>query len=197
MNKLNTLDALVEDNAGFLKVSDAVKRGISRPHISQYVKSKELERVAAGLYQSPDAWPDGMYVIQVRYPQAIFSHETALYLLGLADRAPVKYSLTLESGSSTSRLAKQDVKVYKVKSELFNLGLSEAESLAGHNLRVYNAERTICDLIRSRSSIEVQDMQIALKEYVRTKGKDIPKLISYAEAFSIDKIVLQYLEVLL
>lgn len=197
MSKFDILDALVDDNNGYLKVSDAVEAGISRPHISQYVKSKKLERAAAGLYRSQDAWPDGMYVIQARYPQAIFSHETALYLLGLADRAPIKYSLTLEFGASTSRLAKQGVKVYKVKSELFDLGLSEAKSPTGHSLRTYNPERIICDLIRSRSSVEIQDTQTALKEYVRAKDKDIPKLISYAETFSVDKIVLQYLEVLL
>ena len=197
MSKFDMLDMLINDNAGYLKVSDAVKAGISRPHISRYVEAKELERVANGLYQPQDAWPDGMYVLQVRYPQAIFSHEAALYLLGLADRAPVKYSITLRAGASTSRLSKQGVKVYKVKSELFCLGLSEAKSPMGHSLRVYNAERTICDLIRSRTNVEIQGMQAALKEYVRAKDKDIPKLARYAEAFSVDKIVLQYLEVLL
>lgn len=47
-----------------------------------------LERVARGLYMSQDAWEDGLYVIQVRYPEAVFSHETALYLLNLANREP-------------------------------------------------------------------------------------------------------------
>lgn len=197
MSKLEMLDEIVDENAGYLKVSDAVRAGVSRPYISQYVKSRGLERVASGLYQSKDAWPDGMYVIQARYPQAIFSHESALYLLGLAERAPVRHSLTLKAGASASRLSKQGVKVYKVKPELFGLGLSEAESPTGHLLRTYDAERTVCDLVRSRSSVEIQDMQSALKEYIRTRDKDIPKLIGYAEALSVDRAVLQYLEVLL
>lgn len=197
MNKADALDKLVEGNSGFLKVSDAVESGISRTYISEYIKKRNMERVADGLYQSQDAWPDGMYVIQFRYPQAVFSHETALYLLGFAERAPVKHSLTLKAGASTSRLSKQGIKVYKVKTELFKLGLSEAASHTGHWLRVYNIERTICDLVRNRSSVEIQDIQTALKEYTRRKDKNIPLLVNYAEAFSVDKIVLQYLEVLL
>ena len=83
MSKFDRLDALVDNKAGCLKVSCAVKACVSRPYISKYIKSRGLERVANGLYQSENDWPDGMYVIQVRYPQAILSHETALYLLGL------------------------------------------------------------------------------------------------------------------
>jgi len=48
---------------------------------------------------SPDAWQDGMFVIQTRYPQAVFSHETALYLLNLADREPTHYTVTLKAGT--------------------------------------------------------------------------------------------------
>jgi len=62
---------------------------------------------------------------------------------------------------------------------------------------VYNAERTICDLVRSRRNIEIQDLQSAVKGYVKRKNKNIPLLMRYAELFSVEKIIRQYLEVLL
>ena len=64
-------------------------------------------------------------------------------------------------------------------------------------MRTYRVERTVCDLFRSRSSIEIQTIQSALREYVRLKEKDIPLLMRYAKMFSVEKIVRQYLEVLL
>jgi len=64
-------------------------------------------------------------------------------------------------------------------------------------LRVYNPERTLCDLIRSRRNIEIQDLQSAFKDYVRLKEKNIPLLMWYAKALSVEKMVRQYLEVLL
>lgn len=47
---------------------------------------------------SPDAWEDGMYILQMRYKGAVFSHETALYLLEMADREPIQYTVTMKRG---------------------------------------------------------------------------------------------------
>ncbi|GHT82796.1 transcriptional regulator [Betaproteobacteria bacterium] len=197
MGKFETLDVLLRENNGFLKTSDATGAGISRPYFGAYVRGRGLERIAHGLYMSQDAWDDGMYVIQTRYPAAVFSHETALYLLNLAEREPVKYSLTLKAETNATRLTKQGVKVYKIKETLLGEGVMDVMSPAGHLLRVYNPERTICDLVRSRKNIEIQNLQTALREYMRLKGKNIPQLMRYAKSFSIDRIIRQYLEVLL
>ena len=197
MSKFELLDKLLHEKNGFIKTSDAAHAGISKTYFGKYVKDRGLIRAAHGLYMSRDAWDDGMYVIQVRYPEAIFSHETALYLINLAEREPAQYSVTLKAGANTSGLTSDGVKVYKIKHDLFEEGIIKAPSPAGHSLRAYNHERTICDLLRSRRNIEIQDWQSAIKEYLRRKDKNILLLMRYAKAFSVDKIMRQYLEVLL
>lgn len=197
MKPADKLTTLLKENKGFLRTSDAVAAGVSRSALGDFVRRNGLERVAYGLYMSQDAWVDGLFVIQVRYPEAVFSHETALYLLHLAEREPNPFSLTVKAGTNAVGLSKQGVKVYKVKKELFNEGVVLADSPSGHSVRTYNAERTICDLFRSRKNIEVQDLQSAVKEYVRLKEKNIPQLLRYARAFSVEKQVRQYLEALL
>mgnify|MGYP000736064293 FL=1 len=67
----------------------------------------------------------------------------------------------------------------------------------GHEIPIYDLERTICDLIRSRNNFEIQDFTMALKAYVKSKDKDLNQLMTYAKAFRIEKLVRQYLEVLL
>jgi predicted transcriptional regulator of viral defense system len=197
MTSTEALEKLLQENNGYLKTSDAVTANVSRAVLGDFVRRHELERVAHGLYMSPDAWEDGMYVIQVRYPEAVFSHETALYLLDIANREPVPFSVTLKTGKNSAGLSKQGIKVYKVKEELFSEGIVEVCSPSDHVVRAYNTERTICDLFRSRRNIEIQDLQDAVKNYVRLKDKNIPLLMRYAKAFSVEKIVRQYLEVLL
>jgi hypothetical protein len=197
MSKFETLDLLLQENNGFIKTSDVVRAGVSKTYFGEYVSERGLERAAHGLYMSQDAWDDGMYVIQVRYPDAVFSHETALYLLSLAEREPTKYAVTLKAGTNSTGLAKSGVKVYNVKEELFDEGIIQVRSPSGQTLRAYNPERTICDLVRSRRNIEAQELQSAIKEYVRLKDKNVPLLMRYAKAFSVEKIIRQYLEVLL
>jgi predicted transcriptional regulator of viral defense system len=191
------LDSLLRENNGFLRTSEVVAAGISREYLGEYVRKNGLERVAHGLYMSEDAWDDGMYVLQVRYPTAVFSHETALYLLGLSEREPSVFSVTLKSDANTTGLRKDGVKVYRVKESLFGEGVIDAVSPAGRPLRAYNAERTICDLFRSRSGIDAQDLQAAVKGYIRRGEKNIPLLLRCAKEFRVEKFVRQYLEVLL
>jgi predicted transcriptional regulator of viral defense system len=195
--KRQILDEMLRNNNGFLRTSEAVAVGISREYLGEYVRKNDMERVAHGLYMSKDAWDDELYVIQVRYPAAVFSHETALYLLGLAEREPNEFSVTLKADANTTGLRKDSVKVYRVKENLLEEGIADTLSPSGHRLRTYNAERTICDLFRSRSGIEVQDLQSAVKAYVRLKEKNIPLLLRYAKEFRVEKYVRQYLEVLL
>lgn len=43
----------------------------------------------------------------------------------------------------------------------------------------------------------MQDRQIAIREYVTRRKKDIPRLMEYAKMLKIEKTMKQYLEVLL
>ena len=197
MNKFEVMDKLVQYNKGYIKTSDATEKNISRTYFSEYVKERNLIKAAHGIYMTEDTWQDDIYVTQIRYPQVIFSHETAAYLLELTDREPFKISLTLKTGESSTRLVKSGLIVYKIKQELYEVGLMLAKSPSGHEIRSYNAERTVCDIIRSRSKIEIQEIQTVLKTYLRQKNRNIPKLMRYAKLFSVDSILGQYIEVLL
>ena len=52
---------------------------------------------------------------------------------------------------------------------------------------VYDMERTVCDLLRSRSRIEMQTFQGALKAYARRKDKNLRILMQYAGMFRVAK----------
>ncbi len=197
MQKSELLEKISNENNGILRLEDAMLVGISKTYVLDFVKKNDYEQVARGIYLSPDAWEDGMYIFQMRYKGAVFSHETALYLLEMADREPVQYTVTMKRGYNPANLTKQGVKVYTVKKEWYNLGVTQARTPMGHTVRVYDAERTLCDVFRGNSQVEMQDRQNAIREYVARRKKDIPRLMEYAKIFKIEKTVKQYLEVLL
>lgn len=197
MKKSVLLGKITNENNGILRLEDAVLAGISKTYVLDFVKKNDYEQVARGIYLSPDAWEDGMYILQMRYKEAVFSHETALYLLEMADREPLQYTVTMKRGYNSTNLTKQGVKVYTVKKEWHDFGVTEARTPMGHMVRVYDAERTLCDVFRGCSQVEIQDRQTAIRDYVARRKKDIPRLIEYAKIFKVEKTVKQYLEVLL
>ena len=76
------------------------------------------------------------------------------------------------------------------------MGICSVPSKMGNDVTTYNAERTICDILRSRNRVESQTVTAAMKNYAARKGQDWNQLSKYAEIFRITKLLRQYLEVL-
>lgn len=188
---------LIEQNNGIICTSQVIDAGIAKTIFYQYVKDNAIEQIAHGVYVTKDTWTDVMYLISLRCKQAVFSHETALFLHDLTDREPVEYEITLKTGYNPSKLKEDGIKVYTVKKEMHGEGVIMVQTPFGHLVPVYNMERTVCDIIRNRNNTEIQTLQSALKQYTRRKDKNLRLLMQYAEKFHVDKILRQYLEVLL
>ena len=195
--RFEQLDRLLTEHDGMLQTAQVIASGIVKPIFYEYVKEKNLQQVAHGIYVSEDAWVDAMFLLHLRCNQAVFSHESALFFHDLTDREPSKYSVTVRRGYSPTRLKAEGLSVYTMKPELFDVGLSSGQTPFGHTVPDYDMERTICDLLRSRSRIEIQTFQGALKAYARRKDKNLRALMQYAGMFKVEKILRQYLEVLL
>ena len=197
MNQFELLNQLIKEHGGTIQTFQVLEAGISKPVFYAYVKEKGLEQAAHGVYVSTDAWTDAMYLLHLRCKQAVFSHETALFFHDLTDREPIRYTVTVRTGYNPSRLQENGIQVYTIKRELHEIGVITAKAPFGHTVPVYDMERTICDLLRSRSRMEIQVFQDALKQYVRRKDKNLRTLMQYATMFHVEKILRQYLEVLL
>lgn len=182
----------------YLTPEIAKKNGISKFKFYKYIQENGLEQVRQGIYTAKDEWIDELYVLHQRCPNAVFSHDEAFYYHGLIDREPVTHTLTIYSGYNAHRLIDDSAcKIYTVKKELLEVGKLTVEDFCGNPIPMYDLERTICDLIRSRSSIEMQDFSSVLKSYVVRQEKDLNRLMEYAKLFRIQSITRKYMEVLL
>jgi len=188
---------IANNNNGVVTSAQVTKDGILRQHLKVLVDKGLLEHSGRGLYIIPTVFDDEMFNLQMRFKRGIFSHETALFLLDLTDRTPIKYSLTFPLGYNTTALNSENVKYYRVKDIFYEIGITNTKSPGGNNIRLYNAERTLCDILKGRSSIDIQIVTDAFKRYTRLEKKDIPLLSKYAKLFRVEKKLRSYLEVLL
>ena len=176
-------------NYDYITPKIAEESGISKFKFYKYVRENGLETVSRGIYSTVSDWVDELYVLHQRCPNAVFSHDEAFYYHGLTDREPFVHTLTIYSGYNAHRLtADGSCKVYTVKRELLDVGKI---------IPMYDLERTICDLMRSRSSIEAQDFNSILKTYVSRRDKDLNRLMEYAKLFRVDNVIRKYMGVLL
>lgn len=197
MKHLEKLEELINKQHGTVMSADLDLYDIPRTYLQMMVAEGRLERVERGVYVSTDAIEDEMYSMQIKYPKLIYSHETALYLHGLSDRTPFEFSASVPSGYKVVRAVAERFKIYYIKKELQELGVETIKSSHGNPIKAYNIERTICDIIRSRSRIDIQILNEALKRFVKLKSSDLSLLMDYAKKLKIDTVLKNYLEVLL
>ncbi len=180
-----------------LFASDLTALHIPRTYLSILESKGEIQRVSRGIYIATDSLADEMVCIQTRYKNAIFSHETALYLSGQTDRTPLTYSVTVPSGYNASLMKANGIKVYFVKSDLYSMGSITVKSPHGNDIKTFNLERTICDILRSRNRIDIQILNEAMKRYAAHPDRNIDQLYRYAQEFGVQNIVRRYMEILL
>jgi predicted transcriptional regulator of viral defense system len=196
-NPIVKIRDILKERNGILLTADLLNYGIPRTYLSILEKSGEIQRISRGVYSAAGSMIDEMAGLQARYKGAIFSHETALYLLELTDRTPLFYSVTVPAGYNATSLKAKGAKVYFVNRSLYLVGLIIVKSSHGNDIKTFNLERTICDVLRSRNQIDVQQLNEALKRYVTKKERNIDLLYNYARRFRVQKIVREYIEVLL
>ena len=192
-----TLNSILEANAGIITSAEAQEAGATRPAFSDYVRRHGLERASRGVYIDPDVFPDEMALLQKRFPKAVFSHDSALYLHDLTDREPMPISVTVDSNYNAGPLRDQGVRVHYAKPEWYELGLTEVKTPGGLNVRAYDKERTICDLIRKRAAFDPAVFGQAIRDYSRSKDKDLARLSSYARTMNMESRVYEVMEVAL
>jgi predicted transcriptional regulator of viral defense system len=197
LSQLERIRKVLEDQHGTLLTSDLANCNIPRTYLSILERNGEIEQVSRGVYKVPASIEDEMFSFQARYKSSIYSHETALYLHDLTDRTPLSYSITVPVGYHSISLKESGYKIFYLNRKLFDLGVISMKSPHGNEIKTTNLERTICDVLRSRNQIDVQFVNEALKKYVIHKDRNIDLLYSYARQFRIQKIVREYIEVLL
>ncbi|HUW63370.1 MAG TPA: type IV toxin-antitoxin system AbiEi family antitoxin domain-containing protein [Spirochaetia bacterium] len=197
MDYSTKLEKLIQQNSGVISTKDVTEAGIPRTYLSEFVKRRILERLERGVYITKDCHDDEMYRLQIKYEQAIFSHDTALFLHDLTDRDPIQHSVTVKTGYNTKNIKASGVKVYTIKKELYDLGLISTETPFNRAVKTYDMERTICDIVRSRSQMDIVVLTDALRRYTKRKDKNLPQLMRYADKLRITNVLRKYLEVLL
>lgn len=170
--------------------------GIRRSALTELVDSEELVKCSRGVYMVVDECEDEFYLLQKRYSRGVFSHATALYLLGYSERVPISFHMTFVNNYNSPSLKEENVSVTRVIPANFELGIITATTPSGNIVRVYNVERCLCDMVKGAGS-DLQTVQYAMKKYATSNEKDINKLMQYAKKLRVEKKIRNYMEVLL
>lgn len=181
---------------GVITTKKITEMGIRRSALTELVESEELVKCSRGVYMVVDEWEDEFYLLQKRYSKGVFSHATALYLLGYSERVPISFHMTFVNNYNSLSLKAENVVVTRVIPDNYKMGITMATTPSGNIVKVYNVERCLCDMVKGAGA-DIQTVQYAMKKYAASKEKDINRLMQYAKQLRVEKKIRNYMEVLL
>ena len=169
----------------YLTTKDVNKNNIPRFYLTKLIKENKIERVSRGVYIKKNELVDEFVILQSKSKNAIYSNTTALYLHGFSNRIPIKYDITINSGYNGSLQNENNVNLFYTKRELLELGVINYKLDSGNIIRVYDLDKTICDIIKNKKKIEAEIFNKAIREYFYSKKKNTLKLYEYAKKMNI------------
>lgn len=193
-SNIEIIESIMKMNNGYVTSKELSNFGIHRMYLNIMKEKGIIEKVGNGIYIDSNKIEDSYYVFNLSMPNTIFSHMTALYFHGLSIKAPDdKYDITVRKTYNSKHLKKHHV--FYVPDDIYELGLTEAETPMGNRVRVYDIERCVCDIIRSKNRMDSEFVKHSIREYIKRKDKDLIKLSKYADKMGIKKEVMDFMEV--
>ncbi len=194
MNYRKQIEIHLKESGGIITSAYCRENNIPTVYLSRLAKEGKLFRVQKGIYIIEDGDYDEYYFFQYQYKKAIFSYETALFLLGVTDKIPWRIDVTVYNGYKFNE--KQDtLNINYVKKSIYNLGIIQKKTMFGNIVNVYSYERILCDFISNKEKMDTEVYVKLIRSYFKYKDKDIHSLYEIARKMGIEDKVREVMEV--
>lgn len=194
MDYIQQIKEKMKKTGGVITSKEVRDSNIPTIYLTRMTETGEIIRADRGIYILPDGDFDEYYFFNKRYEVAIFSYVSALYLHQFTDIIPKEIEITVYKGYNAHRIS-GNVRVRYVTKTIYNLGVTECKTIFGNTVKVYDLERTICDLVKNRNEVETELFSKTINKYVRYKNKDLNKLYEYSKKMKIYEKLKEILEV--
>ncbi|OEG62853.1 MAG: hypothetical protein BHK79_00730 [Halanaerobium sp. MDAL1] len=196
MPKFNYLKEKFIMNGGVLKTAELNDFGLSSRQIKKLLDNDKIEKIKYGYYTLKDYFPKEEVLIARLFPEAVIFLESALRFYNYIDRIPGAWQLAVEKHSNPG---KYDISYFKIKTfyiieKYQKLGI-ETYEIDNVKVKVYDRDKSICDLIRYEDKVDSEIFSTALRSYINDEKKNINSLIKYAQILNIREEIDKYIGV--
>lgn len=191
----NEIIIALEEKGIIFRTKDLNEQGITNYTISKLIKDGLLEKVYQGVYCIGDI--TNMYItdINVIVENGVVSLKSAAYYYKLIDGDDGKITITLNRDQKPPKIPYDLFAYYYTTSKFYNVGLNVIDQ-NGREIKIYDRERTVCDIVRHRNKYDSALIREVLENYLAHDECDLDKLFEYSKELRIYSMLKQYLEVL-
>ncbi len=188
--------AIFREHGGQLRMSDAVRHGIT-PYMLYALRDRGVvERVSRGIYRlaelPPLSEPD-LITVCLRFPNAVICLVSALSYHGMTTQIPRHVSVAVPRRARLPSLEFPPVRAHRFSKASYEAGI-ETHLIDGATVKAYCCEKTLADCFKFRNRIGMDVVLESLRLYTRRNSFDVGALLGYARACRVERVMRPYLE---
>lgn len=177
--------------------ADVDAAGINARWLRRLQDEGVIERVRRGVYrpaEPPETTNQTLFEACTAVPDGVVCMASALAYHGLSTINPSRIEMALPRGHRMPVVAYPPIRFYEFRN--VTTGLQRVRGPRTAELRVFNAERSICDAFRLRREIGKDIALEALQTYLRQRSGRAESLLRMARQTNIITVVRPYIEAL-
>ena len=188
---IKILSDIFSDYDYIMTTAQLSAENLSYRNVKKMLDEGLIEKIKRGYYHwIEDYGKSEVLIINRLFPDAVLCMETALFYYRYSDRNPAEWNITINKNVSRNR-TKIDypfIKEYRVEPALVTLGETTGK-IDFIDVRIYDRDRTICDVLRNMNKMDKEIFNKAIQNYVKDPKKNIPNLMQYAKELKVKKRV--------
>ena len=198
MNKSKVIEFPCPDQK-FIKTEELIKKGFSYYIINRMVDENIIKKINGNTYENLDYKRDESDYLYVSgyIDEGVVCLMSAAVYHGISTFRTGQIDVAIKQKSKVNILPEwPTIGVYYFSNQRYELGI-ESISIEGGTFKIYDVEKTVCDLLTYRNKYGHEDSLAVLKNYLNRENRNINKLVTYAKKLRCFNILMKYLEVLL
>ena len=189
-------EEIFRKHGGQLRMSEAIKQGITRYILYSLRDRGVIEQVSRGIYRLVDLPPisnPDLVTVSLRFPNAVICLVSALAYHDITTQIPHFVFVAVSRDSRMPSLDYPPIQVHRFSNEAYKSGIEE-HPIDGVPVKVYSPEKTLADCFKFRNKIGMDVVLEALKLYKTRKKFNLGELLRYAKICRVERVMRPYLE---
>jgi predicted transcriptional regulator of viral defense system len=199
VGELKTAISIFRQHGGMLRMSDALRKGITRNILYKMSREKLINSIAPGLYLLSDSSPfhdSDLVAVAYKIPKAVIYLFSALSFHKMTTQIPHEIWIAIPRNAEPPRLEYPPIHSMRVVSKAYEEGI-ETHKICGFSVNVYNREKTIADCFKHRNLIGTDTIIEAIRAYKSQGMVRTNAILHYLKICRVTQIGKPYLEALL
>lgn len=195
---MNNIIQYIVNHGGYATMKEMKEQGFQTRDIKKLVETNQIEKVKPGLYKIWESVDDskvnpGFIDLCKGNSRIIICLISAVEYHGLSTVNPSQIYAALPRDEKAPKLNYPPVKFYRWKGIMYEQGIENIKTKSGI-VKIYDKEKTVCDMFRYRDKLGEDIAFEALKNYLNLKEADLNKLRKYSEKLRIKTVLQPYIK---